>query len=378
MKSYVFTILLSLILLTSCSKSGYNKEIKDNITIHKNSSKPYDKDFTVNIEKVTEISLKDYTFGGKYDISESGDIYFYEKHLGNIVMLDSTGNVSKIFGGLGSGPGEFSQLNSLFLFNNMVYVADPNVLIYVRYDLEGNFIDKQTIGTDFPIFASTLNDTTIASFNVVEDLTDEGMMLNFSLFIQDKNFNEITKLFTKSYKIDMTAPFTPTDYLVYFDADKSGNIAVAENSTEKYQINIYDNKGKLKEIIKKDFKKTYFTDSEIEDMVSFEEQLKESNGFSPDFSKSREKNSVYGVVFDKDDRLWVLTSKDKNMSKNKFLSFDIYENGKYLNTVEFKGIRDNFENLIHAGVLMKFKNNKIYTYNYDLNKFVIYRYSCKL
>ena len=68
-----------------------------------------------------------------------------------IAIFDTSGNFINLIGHHGEGPGEYRRVRAVDMINDTVYVFDSMLGYALKYDLTGNYIDKDTIpaGDDY-------------------------------------------------------------------------------------------------------------------------------------------------------------------------------------------------------------------------------------
>ena len=101
--------------------------------------------YNVKIELQTKLLLKD----GKEPLGRPGDIEVYKKNIwitdrafANIKIYNKKGELVKILGRKGSGPGEFLSPNYIEIDKNKIFVQDMGHLKYVILDNEFNEIKR--------------------------------------------------------------------------------------------------------------------------------------------------------------------------------------------------------------------------------------------
>ena len=143
-----------------------------------------------------------------------------------------------------------------------------------------------------------------------------------------------------------------------FAVDKN-HLYISENKDDSYRINVYKNNGELEYIIKKKYRKIPLTDEENRSMV---EQTKFISGDEP-ISKIRNKykKAVNYIIPEKNGKIWVLTSVERD-NKNKNLVFiDIFDNGKISKQYKVNGL--SVQDFNYDNLSFKIANGKLYQFD---------------
>lgn len=344
----IFILFLIIILVVSCSKNkqkNYMEKIVNGVRIVKNSTTPSDNNFKYDFKEV--LTLKGENDGdagfGKVDhlaIDSKNNIFLADLASNSIKKYDVKGVYLLSFGRLGSGPGEYSELKNMTILNDTVIVSDPQGRKMIKYDLEGNYISEKKFNNRTPEFLVPVNKKNqILGLLLTVNPTEKGLNLVSSVVSVDHKFNQQKEFAKISMPFDPTKPqFNPMDLMQPYNAS-SEKIYISEISEDKLNVQVYDFNGKHLENISKNFLKVKMSKDEMEKLNSsisttVDNETKE-NKVKYMFHKA-----IYGLWNDKYDRLWVLRSKENMVNDSKGISFDIFENGIFLNTIHLPFYHD--------------------------------------
>lgn len=211
MKTIIYTIS---ILFTLCSFSGKENDSRDKyeiIPVDLSRSKALDiRDCArYNIRKIP-LELSDQSLLTYIDQIEIRDnkIYVYDKH--RLIVFDINGNYLDTIGGVGPGPGEYTNINSFFFEGNNVCVYDDNLQKLFIYDKDGTFItSKQTKEPIYSIYA--INNKKFIGRKKYQGSTMKVPVLA----ILNENLNLISDIKNRY----LTSGISVFDYCYSFDTD---------------------------------------------------------------------------------------------------------------------------------------------------------------
>jgi len=363
-------ILVLILLITSCNKSDYRKEVLDNgIISHINRNIQKDISVFLSIEKINTINKKDendkeyYSFDPvDFKIDSDGNRYILDYKTLKIIKYNSEGRFSCIFGGKGNGPGELMNSVSFDVLNDSIIVSNIPKRELVYFNRKGKFLKNRRIRDYLSYFHLLKNKNKCHFLASIPNNSREGnkLKLEKSLKIIDYDFTKDISIHSKSTVLGGNSPFNPYNYKIIYKSNKKDLLVVAENVD--YELSIYDLKGKKTEIIKKYFHKIPVTKDYLE---AIEKKFKLTNEDGELKTKIgiEYKNTIKKIFIDKSNRIWIMYENDD--IDNKIL--DIFENGRYLGFVKLKY---DFNNLY-------FENDKMIIYNTE-NEFVIFKYDLNL
>ncbi|MDA3885989.1 MAG: 6-bladed beta-propeller [Candidatus Delongbacteria bacterium] len=343
MKKLIYLSILSTILLfSSCSKSdnGNSMTENDGLKIYKNS-KPSDKNFQYTTKEL-------FTIGGdEVDISDTNEVFnditmIKSDSEGNLYILDRRKSVIRKFdkngdfvlstGTRGTGPGEMIRASDMAITEDTIYVSDMRSRKVLRFDTNGKFINDIMMPreTGSPRSFKELNNQRFIGMLTSVARNSGARQMTMNLAIMDKKFNVINSLHSETFDFDWET-FNPLDHNIEFIAGND-KIYVAETSESKYEINVYDLKGKHIETIKKNYARIKY--SEEEKLNLKEQSESQSRRHTLDTEKLNFKNSIKKVYVDKNGYLLVESSQKRDETNKNHFVLDIFKDGQLLNTVD--------------------------------------------
>ncbi len=319
-------ILLLVIFLISCSKNENNKS---NIVVYSNKNKATNKNFNIKLKKAFSISKSNNSKDSLtylYNIFIKNDkIYISDFLLSKIFVYNSkNGNYLFSFGGKGNGPGEFQNLSTMGLYKDTIIVSDVVARKINKFTLNGEFIKAKLNIANAPTDLHNFNEKYFIATNL-HGSTDRKHVEN-SITIYNPNLSKVKVLQNYSIPIKRDEDSTTINLSkitpVFATSDKYLYVPVIDEY--KYLIRKYDEN--LKEIAQ--IRKNY-----IAKKLSYEQKkdIARNAGYKNKIIDKYQR-SIWGIYNDKDNRLWVLSAYNQ---KEKEIKFDIFENGKYLNTINF-------------------------------------------
>lgn len=360
-------VFISILVSYNCSNGKkYTISYKDGIKIIHNY-KPQ-KIVSVKLDEVLTIpNSKDVFLNNPYvfNIDSFENVYVFDYYDLKIKKFNKDGFFIESFGKIGIGPGEYSVFSSFFIFNNNIFIIDNDQKIMIQYDLNGNFVKNIRL-SKIPYNLKQVSSNNIfgSSFDYIK--TKHGYIQAMNLSIYDKTLT--MQKTVENIKIPFN-PKKPTKAnplnTFYSYCTNKGYIYLAKNSYNSYEIDVFNEKGKIKEIIKKSYRKVLFTPEE------YKEAKKTINNLSniiTDKNSIEYKKSINGIFIDSKNRLWVCSSEEKNKIGSKF---DIFENGILLGSCKLS-LPIDFDFTINFYV--KFHNDKIYILNNKKPNILVYKY----
>lgn len=332
--NYYLLILVILLFIVACAKKTTQIETIDGITIYKNSQNPANINFTISFKEefvipydpaTTDTTNRQIRSFLMLTTDSDGKIFVADNYSCNIKIFDKKGNYLKTFGKKGNGPGEITNLASLFIAKDTIYVSDQFNKSISLFNKQGEYIKSlytgKQMGFAFPVSDNYFVCSTI---NGVE-LKNKVVILS-KLVLSSKKFNYIKTLDSISTDYN-PSQLNLADLVFPFAFDNSGNMFTALISEDRYEIKKNDSTGKLVGKISKPFSKT--------EIDSMQKKIIRANSnaenIENEFSKKAYNKAIHGIWTDKDNRLWVLPAK--KVSDN-CLYFDVFENSIYQNTVK--------------------------------------------
>lgn len=183
--SFIFSLFLSLVLLTACSntpKENIPEHVKKlvNVTIHERTAQP---EFKITLTKASVFKSSEKAIFGQLttvDVDDLGTVYIVENSNVNksIYVFDSNGAYKDRVGRTGRGPGEFMSLYDMNVSGNQIFTLDGILLRIQVFSTEnynlthiahldpGQWDYSGDLTISFPDKFHVLNDSTIlGAFN---------------------------------------------------------------------------------------------------------------------------------------------------------------------------------------------------------------------
>ncbi|MCK4980284.1 MAG: hypothetical protein KAS62_07800, partial [Candidatus Delongbacteria bacterium] len=174
-------------------------------------------------------------------------------------------------------------------------------------------------------------DRIVASTWQQKVIEDGNIEVKIDIFLLDNNLNKIKSIYELKENIDRS--FAAESQYYPFFCGNSEEIFLTWVSTNEYKIDVYDSKsGNKKYQIKKNYKTYFYSDIEMDRMSELNKiDMKKEFG-------NIKKRAINEIFMDKYNRLWVLGTKDRTKDNLPFLYADIFVDGIYQKTFEFKDL----------------------------------------
>lgn len=377
------SIIMVIIILISCSKRDTHTVTTVNgVNIHNNTNTPAKPDLKYNLTEVFTISND--TTGidtmavikapFDIDVDKYDNIYILDAATSSIKKYDSSGTFLKSFGRKGEGPGEFDVSIDFTIIDDTLNVQAITSAQMVRFDLEGNFIDRiPYVGTPGIFLEESIKSPASGvvigyKSNVKEE--NGGILMGTSLLLMDNRFNEIKILREFMYK------YYPAKTQFFEELTKysygEGKIFVAENSESQFKINVYDYHGRVIEVINKNYIKVSYNEIELGIIEKINlvgaggEKLKQKQSY---------KKSVNNMFYDKYGCLLVCPSIERNDSNDDQFIADVFQDGVFLNRIVIKELVQLDFNVPLNGIVTYFFKDRIYKLNQPESSLAVYSYT---
>lgn len=350
-------LLVSMLLITAgCGKSKdagekLNYEIKDvnGVKVFANRNEPsvdkidmnYVESFTINGDNEDE-QKKFQIRQPVVDIDKNGNVYVIDINSSSIKKFDNKGEFAAQLGTKGTGPGEFFMPVSVTNANDTVYGFDATMKVN-KYDSSNNFISAINLSQaeGLPVMMKRAGDYFVG-YRVSNEQKDGKIFILFNLIVMDDHFKTIRTIAENKVEFDPSKPMNPLDMVTFFAAGKK-EIAVADKTSDRFRIKVYDLQGNNIYDITKSFRKVKYSEREIEKTNKLMAQaLKNMPGQPEQKIDSQFKEAVTGMWYDKYGRLWVGTAVEDDGFEDfgKRSALDVFKDGVYLNKYTFERPND--------------------------------------
>ena len=377
----IIILLITIVLLTSCTKNEKNYTVKeiDGIKVYKNKNVPSDPTFKITPKKLFTIqgydenakdSVRNFLFPHAIAVDSKENIYVMDGKLYEIKKFDRNGNFKRSFGRKGFGPGEFNDA-MIVILNDSMYVSDLSTKQFILFDNDGKFIRNLPIKNEHRLsFLTPLNLYKFMSMRQKWEIIEKKWNFTYDLVIRDLKSDKTKILNTISgvYSEDNTGGF---DYVTPFCVGKN-KIFIAEISTNKYSIDVFDFEGVKKYQIQKDFARIRIPQ---DDIVDFKESRKKLDGTTTEKGfdiKYKKAIDAMSMFVDKNGYLLVQVPLERNENNQFDFVVDAFKDGVYINrfTIDIGKAYDYF-NTDHK---RWFIGDRIYYQNREDNCVTVYEY----
>lgn len=347
MKVLSLVLILSALFFFSCWKIENTCSIEEinGVKVFKNKSISKDPTFSIKPKLIRTInglnddqpdSTRSFLRPMSMDMDKDGNIYILDQYSSSVKKYSNDGEFIRSFGRQGNGPGELMYPVSLDVQGDSVFVSCTAVAKFVKYDLDGGHVEDRTHTNSGFIKFSTLNDSAFIALSLNIYLEDNEYIIQYTLDKVDntlrarENFNKNSipesKLNGDFNYLDLLFPYAVGKDVIY----------IAENSEDKFCINVYDHYSNLLYKITKEYMRQSFLEK---DRKIYQEKLK---SVAPDFEQfplvASYKKAINGLWVDKDENLWVASSVKRNERDAGIMVIDVFRDGEFINRVEFASI----------------------------------------
>ncbi len=346
--SVIFTMMLMVSIFIGCGKTKNSSgdliyEIKDvnGVKVFANKNEP-------SVEKVDLNFIESFTINGDVeeeqqkfqirqpviDIDKNGNVYIIDIGSSSIKKFDNKGEFAAQLGTKGTGPGEYFMPVSVTNANDTVYGFDATMKVN-KYDSSNNFISAINLSQadGLPVMMKKAGDY-FAGYRVSNEQKDGKLFILFNLIVMDKQFKTVRTIAENKVEFDPSKPMNPMEMITFFAAGKN-EIAVADKTSDRFRIKVYDLEGNNIYDITKSFRRVKYSEREIEKMNKLiAEALKNVPGQPEQKIDSQFKEAITGMWYDKYGRLWVGTAIEDDGSEDfgKNATLDVFKDGIFLNS----------------------------------------------
>ena len=360
----IMNFLLGLIIFTACSEKKLNYTIEEvnGVKVYKNNNIPSEPDLKIELKELFVIKGYDESFAGdslrviqdlgSVAVDSENNTYILNVNKARVSKFDSDGSFVKVFGRMGDGPGESKWPQNMYVHNDTVNVLNQTVLRMNKYDTDGNFLfSVPTNDCKMPLFAKPLGENRIVTYFCNWRYEDEGMFMDYDLGIADLKYNEVKRIKKQTYEGERVQ----TEYIDYFFgfAATAKELFVADNSTDRYHIDAFDQDGNLLYSIEKPFRK-------IKIPAEFTEASKGNILY---------RKAVADLLADAEG-LWAVVPTETADGKN--VMADIFKEGVFLNRVKLDiGINPESVSTHHTFTI---SGSRLYVSDYEKTEVKVYEY----
>lgn len=379
MKTSLLALLLIFLAFLACSKTEtYTISNNNGIEQIENNGIPNKPDMNVELKEILSIQ------GFREDLDSKEDEFYIVKDLevlpdGSMLLYDGgssqvykysvEGALEMKFSGKGNGPGEVRSPNyDIFLFKDKFGLSETST--FHLFDFDCNFIERYQVEYNSYIYCiEVLNSGEFLSIETSADRRKDG---SFLLDKIHKYNSEFERLGTIDDEVRLNFLDMSTDvegsYINEFTVAVGDNVIyVAKRSKEEYTIDCYDFTLNKIKTITCNLVSTNYSSEEL----SYIEENFVGEYAHPDYWKDifDTKLSFNSLHYDSShDYLIVENSPNLN---TKTISFDIFQNGIYLNSFELPIEFDDYHPMPEYFNLV-INNGKLYHYSDSLNRVTVF------
>jgi len=364
------TLTLALMLIFNCSKEKYTVEEIDGVKYYKNTGiptghyRPTEK-FIFEITGPENVPDSMKGFGSIADIlcDELDYIYILDSEHATIKKYNSEGEFERYFPEQrgGTGPEQLKEPSQFaFLYDTLV-VIDDEAQKYVRFLNNGKFINASLrfMGGASILFLNSDHRDNLSAFVPRTIPIDSINYFTNNLYTLDSRFKPKTIIKTIKDVLD-SAFFFPDFFSVY--AVRNDIYYVSDNKG-LYKIYAVNGRGHTKYAIEKDYNKIPYNAEEKELLNEF---ITSSGYPAIDPGESYYKKAINSIEIDKNSKLWIMPSVDRNESNADSLYIDIFENGVFVNRTVL--------DFIKGDETYKLKGNRLFVISSDRKSVRVYEY----
>ena len=178
-----------------------------------------------------------------FSVDSRGNILIGDLQNHNIKIYDQNGNLLKIIGRQGEGPGEFRMIRGIDIdFNGKIYVSDMTNRRISIFDSSGNFLNSFIVTESHPCDRIKLygDHIFIGGLKQIIEKSTSSYAYGLYIHIYDKKGNFIKSFYPtnkRALKLNVIGPF------VAFDISKEGYIYCVQRTF--YEISKYSSNGEF-------------------------------------------------------------------------------------------------------------------------------------
>lgn len=277
--------------------------------------------------------LKDLFFVAAVGIDSKENLYLLDLENFSVKKYNTKGEFLLCFGAKGSGPGEFTYPNSMFVRQDTVIVIDAPSKSINKFNLNGKFISKIILKQMFSNIKK-IDNNTYMGFAETGFMKKDGYYITRKFVLLDHNFKIKKILHKNTNKYSSNRNFIDLFY-PYISSKK--NIFISANNDNEYKIKVYNLAGELQYLMTKNYRSKKISKEEISD---FDQMLNKINKKSvPDKLDAQYKKSINGLFYTKKNHLLSKVSLDRNKNNKNLFVVDVFDDSVYIG-------RDTLKNFI--------------------------------
>jgi len=300
--TFIIIFFLIFIALISCYKQkaewkGTVDEV-DGVIIIKNPKEPIYGEDVFSLEEELIIGeaegREEYTFSEIRGIAVDDEerIYVLDSKEAHIKIFDKNGRYIKTISRKGQGPGEIGFPRSMFITSqNEIIVPDISNRRLTFFSLQGKFI--RSISTAKMSFRSTAIDSEGNIIGIVAVIEEESLKHELKKFDSDLNC---------LYSFASFPAPSPSSYNTFMPVlrwDLTNNDQIVCGYPKKYEIEVFDSKGKMIRKIMKDYEPVEISKEEMERLKELPPTIK--------LSILKYKSAYQRFIVDDEGKIFVLT-----------------------------------------------------------------------
>jgi len=365
-----------LFVVSSCSKpeKNYTVETVNGIKTYKNKNIPADSKFKIEPKELftiqgSAVSDSAGRFSDPYYLCSdtNSNIYILDKFNCSVKKFDKSGGFIRSFGGKGQGPGEMTGPMSLMFNNEIIYIMDLDQQKVHTFSVSGDYTKSLETASNNLRFITPINENKFIGFK--RSYSDDGKTITHELMMSSSKTDQ-TFTFEKQVLKNDIKDYQLNNYYNAFAISKD-KIYVSKYGSNNYEIDVYNLEGSLLYRIRKDYREIQFTETELKEFQTQENNFVLKYGGEPYEIKFAKKKAINNLYVDNKDRLWVVKSVERADGNKKFV-FDVFKDGVFINTISLDNFLAGKDYFIDDKLF--FIKDKIYLID-NANQFVrVYQY----
>jgi len=369
----VVSAMISLMLFMSCTKEQTcTVTEKDGVKTYRNKNIP-------TVEKLDFNPVKKFTINNNSEdenylsffdldlLTSDSKKNIFIADMGNnpkVNKYDKDGKFLNTFVKLGAGPGEVGKISFLCVSNDTVYVGDWTNSSVSIFDNSGSFIQK--IQPNSALYGvNPLGKNKFICTTYTGEIVEGKQMLRMKWALLNKSLCEEKSL--HEILVDPESSSIPDEWS--YIASSDDRIYIGMNDKENYVVNIYDLKGDLIEVIRKDYSVIKFAENEVDKIVKYLNKT----GQRPLARKLiNKKRAVLGVYVDKNNNLIVHPAVDVTKGNTDGMLLDFFKNNIYQNSTKLKTDLPYYQ--CEFSTFLKFFDDRFFLVDSERNVLEVYEY----